>query len=279
MQKTETYTEEILLEPPRGWINLRLGELWRFRELLYFLIWRDVKVRYKQTVLGVAWAIIQPVSTMIIFSIIFGKLAQLPTDGIPYPIFSFTALLPWQLFSRALGDASSSLLSNQNLITKTYFPRLFLPASSVVGGLVDFGIAFLVLLGMMVYYHVEFSWRGLLFPAFLFLSLLTALAAGLWLSALNVRFRDFKYITPFLLQFWQYATPIAYSSTLIPEKWRTLYSLNPMTGVVDGFRWALLNQELNLGTPFVVSAVAVIVFFVSGLFYFQRAEQTIADLV
>ena len=279
MNVKKIFEGELILEPPRGWLNLRLYELWQFRELLYFLIWRDIKVRYKQTVLGITWAVIQPVLTMIVFSVVFGKLAKLPSDGIPYPIFAYTALLPWQLFSRALGDASSSLISNQNLITKTYFPRIFLPASSVVGGLVDFGIAFIVLLGMMVYYKIELTWQALFLPAFLVFALLTALSVGLWLSALNVRFRDIKYVIPFLLQFWQYATPIAYSSSLIPEQWRALYGLNPMAGVVDGFRWAMLGQNLELGPLFLASLFAVLLFLVSGLIYFQRMEKTIADLV
>jgi len=274
-----TVKKEIIVEPPRGWLNLRLDELWEYRELLFFFVWRDITIRYKQTALGAAWAIIQPVLTMVVFSVIFGKLAKLPSDGIPYPIFSYAALLPWQLFSRGIGDASTSLVINQNMITKTYFPRLFLPASSVLSGLVDFGIAFLVLLGMMVFYHIPLTSRVLLLPAFILLVLVTALAAGMWLSAFNVRFRDVKYITPFLMQFWLYATPIAYSSSLIPEKWRTLYGLNPMAGVVDGFRWAMLGQSFALGPMFILSLIVVLVLFISGLMYFQRMDRTFADLV
>jgi len=270
---------EKILDPPKGWLSLRLGELWEFRELLYFLTWRDIKVRYKQTVLGAAWAILQPLMTMVLFSVIFGRLAKLPTEGFPYPIFSYTALLPWQLFARALGDASSSLVSNQNMITKLYFPRLFLPASSILSGLVDFGIAFLVLLAMMFYYRIPLSWQVLLLPVFLMLTIITAMAAGMWLSALNVRFRDVKYVTPFLIQFWLYATPVAYASSLIPQKWQLLYGLNPMVGVVDGFRWALLGRSFELVPMFFISVVVVLVFFATGLIYFQRMEQTFADLV
>lgn len=270
---------EIVLEPPHGWFNLRFDELWEFRELLFFLIWRNITVRYKQTIFGAAWAIIQPVLTMVVFSIIFGKLANLPSDGIPYPIFSYTALLPWNLFSRGVSDSTSSLVSNQNMITKTYFPRLILPASSVLSGLVDFGIAFLVLVGMMPFFGIQFTWRILSLPVFIILALFTAMAAGMWFSTFNVRYRDVKYVTPFIMQFWLYATPIAYSSSLIPEKWQTLYSLNPMTGVVMGFRWAMLGQSFSLGTPFFVSLVAVGVLFIGGLIYFQRMEQTFADLV
>ncbi len=272
-------TNEIVVEPPSGWLNLRLNELWEYRELLVFFVWRDITVRYKQTLLGAAWAIIQPVLTMVVFSIIFGKLAKLPTDGIPYPIFSYTGLLPWALFSRGIGDASSSLIGNQNMITKTYFPRIFLPASSVVSGLVDFGIAFLVLLGMMFYYKITLTWRILLVPGFILLALTTALAAGMWLSAFNVRYRDVKYVTPFIMQFWLYATPIAYSSTLIPEQWRAIYGLNPMAGVAEGFRWAVLGQSFGLGNMFLVSIIAVIVLFLGGLIYFQHMEQTFADMV
>jgi lipopolysaccharide transport system permease protein len=277
MENTLPY--ETVLEPPKSWLALRLGELWEFRELLYFLTWRDIKVRYKQTLLGATWAIIQPVFTMVIFSVIFGRLAKLPSDGIPYPIFSYTALLPWQLFSRAMADASSSLTTNQNMITKIYFPRLFLPASSILGGLVDFGIAFLVLLGLMVYYQTPLTWRVLWLPAFILLALVTAMAVGMWLSAVNVRYRDVKYVTPFLVQIWLYATPIAYSRTLIPDEWQLIYSLNPMSGVVDGFRWVLLGQSVEIGWLFSVSVLMVVVLFIGGLIYFQRMERTFADLI
>jgi len=270
---------EVFLEPPKGWLSLRLRELWMFRELLFFFAWRDIKVRYKQTILGAAWAILQPLLTMVLFSVIFGKLAQLPSDGVPYPIFSYAALLPWQLFSRAMGEASSSLVSNQNMITKIYFPRIFLPASSIISGLVDFSISFLVLIGMIYFYRIPLTWRITLLPLFIILALTTAMAVGLWLSAFNVRYRDFRYITPFLVQIWLYATPIAYSRTLIPEQWQVLYSLNPMSGVVDGFRWMLLGQDISIGPTFFISVAVVVFLFVSGLIFFQRMEQTFADLI
>ena len=272
-----TSTNEIVVEPIHGWFHLHLRELWDFRELLFFFIWRDIAVRYKQTVLGASWAIIQPVMTMIIFSIIFGRLARLPSDGIPYPIFSYTALLPWGLFSTGLSAATGSLVGNQNMITKTYFPRLILPISGVLSGLVDFGLSFLVLLVMMVFYKITFSWRIL--PVFILLALITALAAGMWLAVFNVRYRDVKYITSFLMQFWQYATPIAYSISLIPAKWRTIYGLNPMTGVIGGFRWAMLGQSFDLGPIVIVSVIVVILLFLSGLVYFQGMEKTFADVV
>jgi lipopolysaccharide transport system permease protein len=278
-KNTMTQMNEIVIEPPRGWFNLHLAELWDFRELLFFLIWRDIAVRYKQTILGVIWAIIPPVMTMVVFSVIFGKLAQLPSDGIPYPIFAYAALLPWQLFSKGVEGATGSIVGNQNMISKTYFPRMVLPISSVLSGLVDFGIAFVILLGMMIFYQIPFTWRILTLPAFIIFILFTAMSAGMWLATLNVRFRDIKYVTPFLMQFWQYATPIAYSSSLIPDQWRALYSLNPMVSVMDGFRWAMLGQSINLGPLFAVSVVVTVVLFLSGFFYFQRMEKTFADLV
>ena len=280
-QITQRPTENlhIPIEPSRGWQPLEWRELWAYRELLFFLTWRDIKVRYQQTVLGAAWAVLQPVLTMLIFSIIFGSLAKLPSDGIPYPVFTFTALLPWQLFAFALTSSSNSLIDNQNLITKVYFPRLIVPLASTIAGLVDFAIAFIVLLGMMFYYHITpqaYVWS---LPLFLLLALASALAVGLWLSALNVKYRDIRYVVPFLSQFWLYATPVAYSSQLIPEKWRWLFSLNPMTGVVEGFRWALLGKSaLNL--PFLlISAVVVLLLLVSGLYYFKRVESGFADVI
>jgi lipopolysaccharide transport system permease protein len=279
VKQTSAAINEIVVEPTHGWFHLRLKELWDFRELLFFFTWRDVAVRYKQTVLGASWAIIQPVMTMIIFSIIFGRLAKLPSDGIPYPIFSYTALLPWQLFSSGVSSASMSLIGNQNMITKTYFPRLILLISTVVSGLVDFALSFLVLLVMMVFYKISFSWRILVLPLFILLALITALAVGMWLAVFNVRYRDVKYITSFLMQFWQYATPIAYSITLIPIQWRTIYGLNPMTGVIGGFRWAMLGQSFDLGPIVIASVIVVILLFLGGLVYFQGMEKTFADLV
>jgi len=258
---------------------LRLKELWQYRELLYFFVWRELKVRYKQTALGVAWAVLQPLMTMVVFSVVFGRLAKLPSEGIPYPVFSYVALLPWQLFSRALSDASGSLVNNQQMVTKIYFPRLFLPAASILSGLVDFGIAFLILLGLMFYYGIKPTWAIVTLPILILLALTTAMAVGLWLAALNVKYRDVKYVTPFLVQFWLYATPVAYSSTLFPEKWRPLLGLNPMAGVVDGFRWAMLGQQAQISTLVYISLIIVVILFISGLIYFQHTELTFADVI
>jgi lipopolysaccharide transport system permease protein len=283
IKKTEAflpgnYTHTVI-EPPKGWAPLELGELWKFRELLFFLTWRDIKVRYKQTALGAAWAILQPVLTMIVFSIVFGGLAKLPSEGIPYPIFTFTALLPWQLFAFALTQSSNSLVGSQNLISKVYFPRLVVPFSSVLAGVLDFAIAFVVLVGMMAFYGIHLTPAILLLPLFLLLALISALAVGLWLSALNVQYRDIRYVVPFLTQFWMYATPIAYSSSLIPEKWRWLYSLNPMTGVVEGFRWAILGKSSLDVVSLSISAGMVVVLFIGGLYYFKRMEAGFADII
>jgi lipopolysaccharide transport system permease protein len=270
---------ETIVEPPHGWFNLRLREAWEYRELLYFLVWRDIKVRYKQTLLGATWAIIQPVMTMIIFSVIFGKLANLPSDGIPYPIFSYTALLPWQLFSKALSDASGSLVNNQQFVTKIYFPRLFLPAASILSGVVDFFIALIILFGMMWYYNIPFTLNILTLPVLVLFTLITCMASAMWLAAINVKYRDVKYVLPFLVQAWLYATPIAYSSTMIPEQWRSLYGLNPMAGVVEGFRWALLGQQTSSGSLIGVSLFIVFPLFIGGLIYFQRMERTFSDII
>jgi lipopolysaccharide transport system permease protein len=266
-------------EPTHGWLSLNLGELWHYRELLVFLTWRDIKVRYAQAALGASWAILQPLLTMVIFSVIFGNLAKLPSDGIPYPIFSYVALLPWQLFAGALQRAGTSLVGNANLLTKVYFPRLVIPLSAVAAGLVDFALSFIVLLGLMLFYHIKLTWAVLALPLLILLALLTALAVGVWLSALNVKYRDFQYVIPFLIQAWMYASPVAYSVGLIPSgKWRILYGLNPMAGVIQGFRWALLGaappDELM-----VVSVVIVAILLVSGLYYFKRMEKTFADVV
>jgi len=283
IQKTEAFLSgnytHTVIEPPKGWAPLKLGELWKFRELLFFLTWRDIKVRYKQTALGAAWAILQPVLTMIVFSIVFGGLAKLPSEGIPYPIFTFTALLPWQLFAFALTQSSNSLVGSQNLISKVYFPRLVVPFSSVLAGVLDFAIAFVVLVGMMAFYGIGLTPAILLLPLFLILALISALAVGLWLSALNVQYRDIRYVVPFLTQFWMYATPIAYSSSLIPEKWRWLYSLNPMTGVVEGFRWAILGKSSLDVVSLSISAGMVVVLFIGGLYYFKRMESGFADII
>jgi lipopolysaccharide transport system permease protein len=275
----ESSTPVLVIRPSTGFLRLNLGEVWRYRELLYFLVWRDVKVRYKQTALGAAWAVIQPVMTMVVFSIFFGRLAKVPSDGIPYPIFAFTALLPWQLFAFALTDSSNSLVSNQNLITKVYFPRLVVPMASVLAGLVDFAIAFLVLLGLMWYYGIAPTAAIAVLPLLVMLAIVTALAVGLWLSTLNVKFRDVRYTIPFLTQLWMFATPVAYPSSLVPERWRALYGLNPMAGVVEGFRWALLGKSGNPGALLWVSIAAVALMLVGGLFYFRRTEATFADVV
>ncbi len=269
----------IHIEPTHGWVSLQLREIWEYRELLYFLIWRDIKVRYKQTVLGAAWAIIQPVFTMIVFSIFFGRLAGLPSDGFPYPIFSFTALLPWQLFAFALSESGNSLVANQRLITRIYFPRLIIPAAAVIAGLVDFAIAFVVLLGMLAYYHISITWAILTLPFFILFALATALAVGLWLSVLNVNYRDVRYVIPFLTQFWLFITPIAYSSSLVPEWARPFYGLNPMVGVVEGFRWAMLGKQVGGGYMILVSVAVVIVLLIGGLMYFRRMEKTFADVM
>jgi lipopolysaccharide transport system permease protein len=268
-----------LIHPSRGWISLKLSELWEYRELLYFLTWRDIKVRYKQTAIGAAWAIIQPFFAMVVFSIFFGHLAKIPSDGMPYPIFTYCALLPWQLFSHALNESSNSLVSNQGLITKVYFPRLIIPIAPVLAGLVDFGIAFLVLIGMMLFYGIMPTFAVLTIPLFLILAIATALSVGLWLSALNVEYRDVRYTIPFLTQFWLFATPVAYPSSLVPESWRALYGLNPMAGVVEGFRWALLGKPEGPGILLAVSVIVVIALLIGGLYYSQRMEKTFADVV
>jgi lipopolysaccharide transport system permease protein len=269
----------IVIRPSQGWIALKLGDLWAYRELLYFLVWRDIKVRYKQTALGAAWAIIQPFFSMVVFSLFFGKLAKMPSDGVPYPIFAYAALVPWTFFANGLSQSANSLVDSANLIRKVYFPRLTIPIANVLSGLVDFTLAFVVLLGMMFWYGVVPSGRVFWLPAFLLLALVTALAIGLWLSVLNVEYRDVKYTIPFLTQFWMFATPIVYPSSLLSEPWRTLYGLNPMVGVVEGFRWALLDTKTAPGPMIAVSAGAALVLLVGGAFYFRRMEKTFADVV
>jgi lipopolysaccharide transport system permease protein len=267
------------LEASKGWVSLKLRELWEYRELLYFLTWRDIKIRYKQTALGAAWAILQPVLTMIVFSLFFGRLAKMPSDGIPYPIFSFAALVPWTLFVYGLTQSSNSLVSSQNLIRKVYFPRLVIPISTLFSGVADFLIALVVLLGMMAWYHIMPNLNIIWVPFFLLLTLVTSLGVGLWLSALNVEYRDVKYVVPFLTQFWMYATPIAYPSSLLHQPWRTLFGLNPMTGVVEGFRWGLLGTQTHPGPILIMSTGVALLMLVSGAFYFRRMERTFADLV
>ncbi len=268
-----------VIRPSRGWISLNLHDLWEYRELLYFLTWRDIKVRYKQTVLGAAWAIIQPFFTMVVFSLFFGKLARIPSDDIPYPIFSYAALVPWTFFANGLSQSSTSLVASANLIKKAYFPRLVVPISAVISGGVDFVLAFVVLLGMMLFYGIVPTVAVVWLPLLLLLALMTSLGVGLWLTAMNVQFRDVRYAIPFLAQAWMFATPIAYPSSLLDESWRTLYGINPMAGVVEGFRWALLGTETAPGPIILVSALVAVGLLVSGAFYFRRMEKTFADVV
>jgi lipopolysaccharide transport system permease protein len=269
----------LIIRPSRGWAALDLADLWHYRELVYFLTWRDIQVRYKQTVLGAAWAVIQPFFTMIVFSIFFGWLAKIPSDGLPYPIFAYCALLPWQLFAHSLTQSSNSLVANQHLITKVYFPRLVIPVSTVLAGLLDFLIAFVLLIGMMIYYGMAPTAVAWTVPLFVLLAIGTALGVGLWLSALNVQYRDVRYAIPFLTQLWLFATPIAYPSSLIPPQWRAFYGLNPMAGVVEGFRWALLGTGNPPGRLLLVSVAVTLIVLLSGLYYFRRMERTFADTV
>jgi lipopolysaccharide transport system permease protein len=274
---------EIVIEPTRGWVSLRLGDVWEYRELLYFLVWRDLKVRYKQTALGVAWIVIQPVVTMVVYSALFGALLGVPSGGVPYPVFTYAALLPWNYFSSSLSKSSTGLVNSAHLISKVYFPRLIIPISGVLSGLADFGIAFLVFVGLMVYYGVSLTPRILLLPFFLLLAMGTALSFGMWLSALNVRYRDVSYLVPFLLQVWMFVTPVIYGSTLLPERFRFLLSLNPMTGVVEGFRWALLGSQLADTRPpgghLAVSVLITFLVLATGVIYFRRTERTLVDIV
>ncbi|MEZ4863294.1 MAG: ABC transporter permease [Caldilineaceae bacterium] len=268
-----------ILRPTPGWVALDLRELWVYHELLFFLTWRDIKVRYKQTVLGAAWAIIQPFFSMVIFSLFFGRLAGIPSDGLPYPIFAYAALVPWTFFANGLTQAANSLVMDANMIKKVYFPRLIMPAATVVAALVDFALAFVILLGMMAFYGIAPTTNVLWLPFFLLLALITALGVGLWLAAMNVQFRDVRYTVPFLVQAWLFATPIAYPSTLLAEPWRTLYGVNPMAGVVEGFRWALLGTAQAPGPIVAVSALVAILLLVSGAFYFRRMEKAFADVI
>lgn len=263
----------------RGRAGLDLRSLWSYRELIYFFIWRDVKVRYRQTVLGGLWAILQPFVTMVIFSIIFGRLAGISSDGLPYPIFAFTALLPWTLFASGVSQAANSLVGSQNLLKRVYFPRLALPLAAVISGLVDLAFASLVLGGMMIFYHIHLSLTILLVLPLLLLALVTALGVGLWFAALNVRYRDVRYVVPFILQAWLYLTPVAYPSGLIHQPWRTVYALNPTAGVVEGVRWAVLGTDTAPGPLIAVSTAAAIVILAGGLYYFRQVEGTFADVV
>jgi lipopolysaccharide transport system permease protein len=285
MAKSETvpFTFEalpkIVIRPSRGWFVLRLKDLWQYRELLYFLTWRDIKVRYKQTVLGAAWAVLQPFLTMVVFTLFFGKLAKIPSEGVPYPIFSYAGLLPWTFFAQALNQSADSLVGNANLITKVYFPRLVIPLSATLAPLVDFCIAFVVLIGMMFFYQVFPTGTVIWLPVFLLLALATSLGVGLWLSALNVQYRDVRYTIPFLTQLWLFATPVIYPSSAVQSSWRIVLGLNPMTGVVEGFRWALLGIGAAPGPMIFTSMGVVLLLVFTGMIYFSRMEKTFADIV
>ena len=269
----------LIIEPSKGFVSIKLREFWSYRELIYFLTWREVKVRYKQTVLGASWAVIQPLFTMLVFNLFFGRLAKLPSDGIAYPLFSLTALIPWTFFANSLTQSSNSLVANSNLISKVYFPRLVIPVSAVLPGAVDFGISFVLLLVLMPFYGMIPSERIVLFPLFFLLALIISLGVGLWLSALSVEYRDVRYTIPFLVQFWMFATPVAYPASLLHGPWRTLYGLNPMVGVVEGFRWAVLGTNAQSGPEILVSSLAALFLLSTGGLYFRRMEKTVADIV
>lgn len=275
----DTPAPDTTIAPARGWIDLNLRELWEHRELLYFFVWRDLKVRYKQTVIGAAWAILQPFMTMVVFSLFFGVLAHIPSNGLPYPVFYYSALLPWIYFAAALQNASNTMVEHQRVITKVFFPRLLLPLSAVVSGLIDFAIGFVVFLGMMLYYGIAPGPAIFVLPLFLLLAFLTALGVGLWLSALNAIYRDVRYVLPFLVQFWMFASPVAYPSSVVPARWRWLYGLNPMAGVIEGFRWALTGHGQPSVVLLSVSVVAVLSLLIGGIGYFQSMEGTVADVV
>jgi lipopolysaccharide transport system permease protein len=279
LQENRSDLSIIRIRPSKGWVPLDLKELWAYRELLYFFTWRDIKIRYKQTILGAAWAILQPLFAMLIFSIFFGRLAKMPSDGIPYPLFSYSGMVIWLFFANGVTFASNSMVEAANTIKKVYFPRLAIPISAILSGLVDFVLAFVVLLGMMAYYGIWPGWNVLWLPLLLLLALVTALGVGLWFSAMNVLFRDVKYATPFIIQAWLFATPIAYPSSLLSGPWKIIYGLNPMAGVVDGFRWALLGVESRPGPMILVSTCASIIIFISGAYYFRRMERSFADVI
>ena len=269
----------ILIQPSRGLFHLELSAIWQHRDLLLLLAWRDIKVRYKQTAIGAGWAIIQPLLTMVVFTVVFGNLAKIPSDGLPYPIFAYTALLPWTYFAQGLNRSGNSMVGNARLITKVYFPRLLIPLSALGAPTVDFFLSFLILLGLMAWYGISPTWSVLALPLLLLLALLTAITAGLWLSPINVKYRDVSYTLPFLTQFWMYASPVVYPVSLVPEKWRWLYSLNPMVGVIEGFRWALLGKQSPDLTVMAVSTSVVLIFFLGGIVFFKRVERMFADVV
>lgn len=278
-RKRDEGSPAIEITPARTALSVDVKELWEYRELLFLLAWRDATVRYKQSVVGIGWALIQPLIMMLIFSVVFGRFAGLPSDNVPYPVFSLCALLPWNYFARSVADASGSLVGAGYLLTKVYFPRLVLPIEKVFSGLIDFAIAFVLLLGVMAWYHVAPSPRIVLLPLFLLIAMLTAFGVGLWLTALNVKYRDVNFVVPFLVQIWLYASPVAYASSIVPPRWRLLYGLNPMVGVVEGFRWALLGKTPPDFTTIATSLPIVAVLIVSGIWYFHRMERTFADLI
>jgi lipopolysaccharide transport system permease protein len=278
-KKSEMPLPTFVIQPPRGLGSLDVAALWEYRELLYFLVWRDVKVRYKQTFIGASWAIFQPAMTMAIFTVVFGNFAKIPSDGLPYAVFAYTALLPWTYFSTALSRSGTGLVSNANLITKVYFPRLIIPLASVIAPAVDFLFAFLLLLGLMAWFGIVPTWGILVLPLFFLLAMITALAIGLWLAPLNARYRDVGHTIPFVTQFWMFASPVVYPVSLIPESWRLLYSLNPMVGVIEGFRWALLGKGDTDFSPMLVSVAVVLVLLVGGVVFFKRMERTLADVI
>jgi lipopolysaccharide transport system permease protein len=269
----------VVIRPSKGLSKLDLVALWQFRELFYFLVWRDVKIRYKQTVIGAAWAILQPVMTMVIFTVIFGNFAKIPSDGLPYAIFSYTALLPWNYFSQAIARSGDSLVSDANLIKKVYFPRLMIPLAAVSSPLVDFGFSLLVLFAMLAWFGIAPGWGVLVLPLFLGLAFMTALAVGLWLSPLNARYRDIRYAIPFLIQLWMYASPVVYSVNIVPEQWRPLFSLNPLAGVIEGFRWALLGKGDPAMGAIIISTCVVLILLLGGMFFFKRMERYFADVL
>ncbi len=273
-------TEEVpvlRIAPAGRWWALPLDELWEYRELIYFFIWRDIKVRYKQTAIGASWAVIQPLATMLLFTLVFGKLAHIPSDGLPYAVFYYAALLPWNYFATALQKTSLIVVSNQHILTKVYFPRLTLPLFSVFTGLVDFAISFAMFIVLLAWYHIAPTWHVVWFPVFLLMAILTALGVGLWLAALNALYRDVAQVLPFLMQFWMFGSPVVYSSSMVPAKWRWLYGLNPMSGVIEGFRWSLAGKGVAPGALFAVSAAIVIAILISGLAFYQKMETEIAD--
>jgi len=268
----------VVIRPPRGWVPINLKDLWVYRELLYFLTWREIKVRYKQTILGFAWAILQPFFMMVVFTLFFGTLAKIPSEGIPYPLFNYAALLPWTLFAEGISRSSNSLVQDRNLVQKIYFPRLVMPLSGILSPVVDFAIAFTILIGMMFYFGYPPTIKVLLLPVFIILALMTSLGVGLWLSAINVKYRDIRYIIPFLVQLWLFASPVVYSSSLLPEQYRIIYGLNPMAGVIEGFRWTLLGTEPP-GSLIAISVIIVVVLLISGAFYFRHNEKIFADVI